>query len=150
VYARPVLKPGRVRSVAVTLSVAIACAACHSTTPDEQAASLCDDLLHLRATVDVLARTPPEATVGQVRAALQKLEPTFDEVGSSSLVPDALRSQLGDALAAYDDAIEHVGDDDPASEVTADVADARLRLDAAYAAVVGGLGCGGSAPAAGA
>jgi hypothetical protein len=143
-------RPGRVRTVAVTLSLAITCAACHARTSDEQAASLCQDLEHLRATVDVLARTPPEATVGQVRSALEKLDPTFDEVGSSSLVPDALQRELADARAAYDDAIDHVGDDDPASEVTADVADARLRLDAAYTAIVGGLGCGGSASASGA
>jgi hypothetical protein len=150
VYARPVRRPGRVRSVAVTLSVAIACAACRSTTSDQQAASLCEDLQHLRATVEVLARTPPEATVGQVRSALEKLDPTFDEVGSSSLVSDTLRRQLGDARAAYGDAIEHVGDDDPASEVAADVADARLRLDAAYTAIVGELGCGGSPSGSGA
>jgi hypothetical protein len=124
--------------------LACAFAGCRSATPGEEAASLCEDLLHLRATVTLLARPPAGATVGQVRAALEKLDPTFDAVGRSSLIPDALRSELAEAREEYEDAMDGVGDDDPAATVTADVADARLRLDAAYSAIVGGLGCGGT------
>jgi hypothetical protein len=127
---------------------ALASVACRSSTPDEQAASLCEDLLHLEATVTLLARPPAEATVGQVRAALEKLEPTFDAVGRSPLVPDQLRGQLVQAEKDFGDAIEGVGDDDPARDVSADVADARQRLASAYAAAVGGLGCRSPSPTA--
>jgi hypothetical protein len=144
VYARPVRNPGRVGAVALVSALILGFAGCRSTTLDEQAASLCEDLLHLQATVTLLARPPADATVGQMRAALEKLDPTFDAVGRSSLVPDALRSQVVEGKKDYGDAMDGVGDDDPASEVTADVADARLRLEAAYSAVVGVLGCVGS------
>lgn len=136
--------PGRVGAVALVSVLAVGLAGCRSTTADEQAASLCEDLLHLRATVTLLVRPPTDATVGQVRAALEKVDPTFDALDRSSVIPDALRSQLVEARRGYKDAIGGTGDDDPASAVTADVADARQRLEAAYQAVIGGLGCLGA------
>jgi hypothetical protein len=142
VYARPVRKPGRVGALALVSALAFA-SGCHSSTPNEQAASLCEDLVHLRATVALLARPPADATVGVVRAALEKLDPTFEAVDRSPLVQDSLRGQLGQAKEDFGDALDGVGDDDLAAEVAADVADARQRLVTAFAAVVGVLGCDG-------
>jgi hypothetical protein len=146
VYARPVRKPERLGAVALAAALAFGLTACRSSTPGEEVASFCEDLLHLQATVTLLAHPASEATVGLVRAALQKLDPTFEAIDRSSLVPEALRSQLGQATHDFGEAMEGVGDDDPAAEVAADVADARQRLVTAYAAVVGVLGCGQPSP----
>jgi hypothetical protein len=142
-----VRKPGHVGAVALFWVLALALTACWSSTPQEQVVSLCEDLHHLQATVTLLAHPPADATVGQVRAALEKLEPTFDAVDRSSLVSDTLRDQLREAMRDFSEGMDGVGDDDPASRVAADVADARQRLRAAYAVVVGVLGCGATSPA---
>jgi hypothetical protein len=140
-----VRKPGHVGALALVSALAFA-PGCRSSTPNAQAAALCEDLLHLQATVALLARPPADATVGVVRAALEKLDPTFEAVDRSPLVQDGLRGQLGQAKDDFGDALEGVGDDDPAARVAADVADPRQRLVTAYAAVVGVLGCGERSP----
>lgn len=138
-------KPGRIGALALVSVLAFA-TGCQSPTPNEQAASLCEDLHHLQATVALLAGSPGDATVGVVRAALEKLDPTFEAVDRSPLVRDTLREQLDQAKDDFADALDGVGDDDPAAEVAADVADSRQRLVTAYATVVGVLGCGEASP----
>lgn len=138
-------KPARIGALALVSVLAFA-TGCQSSTPNEQAASLCEDLQHLQATVALLASPPADTTVGVVRAALEKLDPTFEAVDRSPLVRDTLRGQLDQAKDDFDDALDGVGDDDPAAEVAADVADARQRLVTAYATVVGVFGCGESSP----
>ncbi len=135
-------RPGRAELVALVAALAVVCVACGSATREDPVASLCEDLLHLRQTVELVARPPLDATVGQVRSALEKLDPTVDEIVRSPLVPEALRGELEDARTAYSGAIANVGDDDPATAVAADIADARQRLGAAYQAIAGDLGCG--------
>jgi hypothetical protein len=74
---------------------------------------LCQDLVNLQATVAFLAAPDPSTTVGQVRGALDKLDPTFQAVHNDDNVPDAEDKALLDAQQAYRDQIANMGDDTP-------------------------------------
>ncbi len=74
---------------------------------------LCQDLVNLQATVAFLAAPDPSSTVGQVRGALDKLDPTFQAVHNDGNVPDAEDNALLDAQQAYRDQIANMGDDTP-------------------------------------
>jgi hypothetical protein len=109
-------------------------------------AELCSDLTNLQATVTFLAAPPPEATVGDVRGALEKIDSTWQAVHDDSDVPDAEDDALLDARKAYQDEIEKVGDDDlfaPHVAATAGIAEALAR---AYDAVLVRLACPGVPP----
>ena len=74
---------------------------------------ICQDLVNLQATVEFLAAPDPSATVGEVRGALDKLDPTFQAVHHDDDIPDAEDDALLDAQRAYRDQIENLGDDTP-------------------------------------
>jgi hypothetical protein len=74
---------------------------------------ICQDLVNLQATVSFLAAPDPSATVGEVRGALDKLDPTFQAVHNDDTVPDAEDNALLDAQQAYRDQIANMGDDTP-------------------------------------
>ena len=74
---------------------------------------ICQDLVNLQATVSFLAAPDPSATVGEVRGALDKLDPTFQAVHNDDNVPDAEDNALLDAQRAYRDQIANLGDDTP-------------------------------------
>ena len=76
-------------------------------------AEICQDLVNLQATVEFLAAPDPSATVGEVRGALDKLDPTFQAVHDDDAVPDAEDNALLDAQQAYRDQIADLGDDTP-------------------------------------
>ena len=73
----------------------------------------CQDLVNLQATVEFLAAPDPAATVGEVRGALDKLDPTFQAVHDDADVPDAEDNALLDTQQAYRDQIADMGDDTP-------------------------------------
>jgi hypothetical protein len=91
--------------------LALGMAACG---PSSSAANLeiCQDMRNLQGTVDALAAPPRNATVGEVRADLDKLDGTFDSIHDSSDVPDAEDDALLQAQEDYRDVIEGIGDDD--------------------------------------
>lgn len=94
--------------------LAISClvlAGCRSSAADNT--EICQDLVNLQATVQFLAAPDPSATVGEVRGALDKLDPTFQAVHNDDEVPDAEDNALLDAQQAYRDQIENLGDDTP-------------------------------------
>jgi hypothetical protein len=108
-------------------------------------ADLCLDLTHLQATVDFLAAPPTDATVGDVRGALEKLDSTWQAVHDDPDVPDAEDDALLDAREAYQDEIHGVGDDDLFAPSVASTAGIARGLSDAYGAVRSRLACDGSA-----
>src|SRR3954470_24677964 len=74
---------------------------------------LCQDLVNLQATVQFLGAPDPSTTVGEVRGALDKLDPTFQAVHDDDAVPDDEDDALLDAQDAYRDQIADLGDDTP-------------------------------------
>jgi hypothetical protein len=92
--------------------VCVVLAACgRSSTADHS--ELCQDLVNLQATVQFLAAPDPATTVGEVRGALDKLDPTFQSVHDDDAVPDDQDDALLDAQDDYRDAIADLGDDTP-------------------------------------
>jgi hypothetical protein len=75
-------------------------------------ADLCQDLTNLQGTVELLASPPRDATVGDVRGNLDKLDGTWDAVHHDPDVPDEEDDALLQSQEDYRDAIEGVGDDD--------------------------------------
>jgi hypothetical protein len=108
---------------------------------DAQAASLCQDLRNLRATVTFLESPSAGARVGEIRGDIEKLTSTVGAVDGSDAVPDALGEALSDARDDYGDILDGIGDDDPFSEVAAEAAAPARRLGGAYDAVVQHLAC---------
>jgi hypothetical protein len=93
-------------------------------------ADLCQDLTNLQATVAFLAAPPGDATVGDVRGALDKIDSTLQAVHDDEDVPDVEDDALLDAQKAYREAIEGIGDDDafaPHAAATAGTAQALAR-----------------------
>jgi hypothetical protein len=72
---------------------------------------LCQDLTNLAATVSFLETPPRDATVGDVRGALDKLDGTFAAVHDDPDVPDAQDDALLQSQEDYRTVIEGVGDD---------------------------------------
>jgi len=122
------------------VTVALASTGCNRS-DRAQAASLCQDLRNLRATVSSLEAPTAEATVGEVRGDLEKLASTIGAVDGAASVPDAMGTALSDARDDYRDVLDGIGDDDPFSEVAAEAAAPARRLGGAYDAVVQHLAC---------
>src|SRR6187431_644549 len=86
------------------LRFAVACvllAACGRSSAADHT-ELCQDLVNLQATVQFLAAPDPATTVGEVRGALDKLDPTFQAVHDDDAVQDDYRDQIA-----------NLGDDTP-------------------------------------
>ena len=109
---------------------------------------LCADLTNLQATVDLLA-APGDATVGDVRGALEKIDSTLQAVHDDRAVPDAEDDALLDAKEAYDDAIDDIGDDDAFAPHVTETAGIAHALADAYADVLASLACATTSPASG-
>jgi hypothetical protein len=112
-----------------------------------QRQDLCADLGHLRATVDFLASPPDDASVGEVRADLDKLDPTFGAVSASGTVPRDVVKRLIAEHEAYRAAIEGVGDDERFAAARGAAAAPADGLASAFDSVVAALGCSASSPA---
>jgi hypothetical protein len=74
--------------------------------------ALCQDLTNLAPTVAFLAAPPSDATVGEVRGALDKLDSTWQAVHDRADVPDDEDDALLAGQEDYRDVLEGVGDDD--------------------------------------
>jgi hypothetical protein len=128
----------RIAALAAILVVAPACQRSEAS----EATSICGDLTNLRATVAHLEAPSGDATVGEVRGDIEKLDSTVGAVTGSSAVPDAVGKSLEDARDDYRDVFDGVGDDDPFSSYASQAADPARRLGTAYDEVVSVLGCG--------
>ena len=138
------------RPVAATATAIVVAAlllpACGSASAGEE---LCADLGNLQPTVDYLAAPPADATVGDVRGALEKIDSTLQAVHDDPDVPDAQDDALLDAKDAYDDAIHGVGDDDAFGPWIGQTAGVARALHDAYAVVRATLVCATASPSAG-
>jgi hypothetical protein len=115
--------------------------------PASARAELCSDLTNLQATVTYLAAPPPDATVGDVRGALDKIDSTWQAVHDDPDVPDAEDDALMDARDSYVDAIEKVGDDDLFAPRVAETQGVAQGLAQAYIAARASLACPSPSPA---
>ena len=133
-YARPVRSLLRSAAAAAVLGVLAAAAAC-GPSPAQKSADLCRDLENLRATVAYVAHPPADATVGKVRSAVDKLDPTFARItGGGAIVPPELGDRLASAKDDYRAILDPYGDDEPFSTVAlAEAAFARQLTDAVRA-----------------
>ncbi|HEX6845182.1 MAG TPA: hypothetical protein VF235_08725 [Actinomycetota bacterium] len=109
--------------------------------PTDVAADLCHDIDNLRGTIGFLAEPRVDATVGLVRSAVDKLEPTFVRVDDSELVSLTVRARLRNAQEAYAAVLEPYGDDEPVTTVAMGVAQPARRLLDAVASVEAELAC---------
>ncbi len=127
------------------LAAAVLLVACGPSSASARA-ELCSDLTNLQATVAYLAAPPPDATVGDVRGALDKIDSTWQAVHDDPDVPDAEDDALLDARDSYVDAIEKVGDDDLFAPRVAETQGAAQGLAQAYDAARASLACPSSPP----
>jgi hypothetical protein len=114
--------------------------ACSGSSPSDAALDLCRDLVHLRATVELLIDPGLEMRVGEIREALEKLGPTSNTLGAS-VVTDRLQADFFRAEDGYRAAIDGVGDDETIVAARIDVAGHGTSLGAAYQAIVASLNC---------
>jgi hypothetical protein len=103
--------------------------ACSGSSQQENA-ELCQDLTNLQATVASLESPARDATVGDVRGNLDKLDGTWGAVHDDPEVPDDEDAALLQSQQDYRDAIEGVGDDDafePYEPATRGIAEGLMR-----------------------
>ena len=115
--------------VLVGLAVLAGAAAC-SGSSNRDNAELCQDLTNLQATVAFLEAPPRDATVGDVRGGLDKLDGTWEAVHDNPEVPDDEDTALLQSQKDYRDALEGVGDDDafaPYVNATRGIAEGLMR-----------------------
>jgi hypothetical protein len=124
-------------AIAVLVGVAPACSrfGAHDHT------ELCQDLTNLAATVAFLETPPRNATVGDVRGALDKLDGTLAAVHDDPDVPDAQDDALLQSQDDYRTVIEGVGDDDPFSPYVAASQGIAEGLVRSYQSVRASLDC---------
>jgi hypothetical protein len=111
--------------------------------PSDETADLCHDLDQLHGTIGFLAAPRLDVTVGLVRSAVDKLEPTFTRVAESETVPPVLGSRLLRAQEAYAAVLEPYSDDESIRLVTAAIASPARRLTDSVTAVESGIDCEG-------
>jgi hypothetical protein len=119
--------------------VLIALASCGSS--DEEIADLCGDLRSFGATFELLVRPQVDATVGEVRGALEKVAPYLGRVAAVDATPESLDAEIADVEETFRDALEDLGDDEPSSRVDDRLGGERPRLENVLARTVAVLGC---------
>jgi hypothetical protein len=132
-------RPGRAR-VALGLLAVLAAAAC-GPSPEEEAADLCRDLRNLDRTFELLLVPPDDATVGEVRGALEKVAPFLDRLAAPDATDGVVDAELEVVEEAFRDAFDGLGDDGPATAADAELRGDRPRLAAAVADAAAALGC---------
>lgn len=133
--------------VSFFVCAALLLAGCSTPDPSVQAGSLCVDLANLSATVGFLAAPPPGTSVGEIRGALDGLDPTFGSVSNSGLVPHSDMDALIAAHEGYRAVVGGVGDDDTFATLAAQGAGPAAALSATFETVLRDLGCASSTPA---
>jgi hypothetical protein len=127
-------------------SVALACAAfawlasC-GPSPSDEAADLCRDMGNLRGTLGFIAQPPKEATVGLIRAAVDRLDPTFTRLDAGDQIPDDVAKRLLGAQRAVRAVLDPYGDDTSITVVTRTLVIPAKRLLDAVAVTTHQLGC---------
>jgi hypothetical protein len=101
-------RTARTAAVFVLVTGLVSCS--HAAANDN--AELCQDLTNLQTTVAMLASPPRDATVGDVRGNLDKLDGTWQAIHDDPQVPDDEDDALLQSQEDYRDAIAGVGDDD--------------------------------------
>jgi hypothetical protein len=122
--------------------ILLVAASCDGDTPDEVRADLCGDLGHLGPTIVLLVDPPVNVTIGELRGALEKLDPTVGDLEDSELVAEHLMQALLDARAGYRIALKPFGDDEPGSEAIDDAAGPAIDLGVTTTEVMDELACG--------
>jgi hypothetical protein len=107
----------------------------------EDRADVCGDMGHLAATVDSLAAPAPDASVGSIRAGLEKMDPTFGSLSRSGLADPAVLDRLLRAHVGYRDLVAHVGDDETFASLGPAAPPAATAFRAAFAAARRDLAC---------
>ena len=124
--------------------VTVAClAAVAGCTPSEaeEVADLCRDLGSFGGTFELLLGPPDEATLGEVRGALEKVAPFLGRMADVEATPAALDDELRAVEEGFRDALEGLGDDEPATVAAAGLELVRPRLQTALAEAASALGC---------
>jgi hypothetical protein len=114
--------------------------------PEDEVADLCGDLRNLRETFAVLLAPPPDASLGEVRGALEKIAPFLDRVAGVDATSAAIDAEIEDVTEAVRDGLDGLGDDDPATRADESLRSARPRLDSVVAEAASALGCADAAP----
>jgi hypothetical protein len=136
----------RIRGGVVALQTLLLLTSACRPSASAQRQELCGDLGHLRATIDFLASPPDDASIGEVRADLDKLDPTFGAVSASGTVPRDVVKRLIAEHEAYRATIEGVGDDDRFAAVREAAEAPGDGLANAFDSVVAALGCAAPSP----
>jgi hypothetical protein len=123
------------------LLLVIALTASCAQSPPEERAALCEDLVNLAATVDLFARPPDDATVGDVRGAIEKLGPTIQQAEDAGVVADTDADAFRARHEAALEALEDYGDDERFAKVPPESVAATDTLAATYRRVLTSLGC---------
>lgn len=109
--------------------------------PGDERAALCEDLGNLAATVELVANPPVDATAGDVRGAIEKLDPTIEQAEDASVLPDDDADGLRADQEAALEALKGIGDDTPVLEVPREALAPTDALVARYRTLVVTLGC---------
>ena len=128
------------RHAVACAAVLLALASC-GPSAGEEAADLCGDLRSFGATFDLLLQPPPDATVGEVRGALEKVAPFLDRVAALDASPEALEVEIAAVEETFREALDGLGDDEPASSADDALDHERPRLASVLADAADAIGC---------
>lgn len=129
------------RRHAVALAGALLALASCGPSAAEEATDLCGDLRSFGATFDLLLERQPDATVGEVRGALEKVTPFLDRVMALEASAEPLDAEIAAVEEAFREALEGLGDDEPSSSADNALDPERPRLARVLAAAAAALGC---------
>jgi hypothetical protein len=130
--------------LASVIVAAVVLPACRPTT-QEEVADLCGDLRNLRDTFTLILAPPSEASLGEVRGALEKVAPFLDRVAKVDVTSPAIDAEIEEVTDAVRDGLEGLGDDEPATRADEPLGPARLRLASVLADAASALGCADAA-----
>jgi len=129
-------------ALVVVLLAGTACRADRSAVLDD----LCGDLGHLASTVDDLASYGPTTRIGVVRAALEKMDPTFGNLSRSQIADPGVLDRLLRTHVGYRNLVADVGDDEPYAILGPAAPAAALRFRSAFRATLLDLRCADPTP----
>jgi hypothetical protein len=129
----------RLRRAVACVAALAALASCSSSA--EEVADLCGDLRSFGATFDLLLQPQAGATVGEVRGALEKVAPFLGRVAGVDVTPEELDAGIAAVEETFRDALDGLGDDEPASQLDDRLRVDRPRLGNVLAQAAAALGC---------
>jgi hypothetical protein len=129
----------RLRHTVACVAALTALASCGSS--DEEIKDLCGDMRSFGATFELLLLPQADATVGEVRGALEKVAPFLGRLAGVDATPESLDAEIAAVEETFRDALEDLGDDEPSSRVDDRLGGERPRLENALAQAAVVLGC---------